>query len=64
MNIVQTDNKIIGGVGKEVKIHESKFGNRNFHRGGRVDGIWVLGVSNAEVRSVLWKMLRTEVQRL
>lgn len=43
MNIVQADNEVIGGVGKEVEIDESKFGKRKFHRGRRVDGVWVFG---------------------
>ena len=33
----------IGGEGKIVEIDESKFGKRKFHRGRRVDGVWVFG---------------------
>lgn len=33
----------IGGVNKIVEIDESKFGKRKYHRGKRVDGVWVFG---------------------
>ena len=33
----------IGGEGVVVEIDESKFGKRKFHRGKRVDGVWVFG---------------------
>jgi hypothetical protein len=34
---------IIGGPGKIVEIDESKFGKRKYHKGRRVDGVWVFG---------------------
>ena len=33
----------IGGNGVVVEIDESKFGKVKYHRGHRVDGVWVLG---------------------
>ena len=43
LEILQQDNCKIGGVGKVMEIDESKFGKRKYHRGKRVDGIWVFG---------------------
>jgi transposase-like protein/predicted nucleic acid-binding Zn ribbon protein len=34
----------IGGPGIIVEIDESKFGKRKYHRGHRVEGVWVLGM--------------------
>ena len=39
----KTENNIIGGPGIVVEIDESKFGKRKFHKGRRVDGVWVFG---------------------
>lgn len=33
----------IGGPGIIVEVDESKFGKRKYHRGHRVEGVWVLG---------------------
>jgi transposase-like protein len=33
----------IGGEGVIVEIDESKFGKRKYHRGHRVEGVWVVG---------------------
>ena len=33
----------IGGPGVIVELDESKFGKRKYHRGHRVEGVWVLG---------------------
>ena len=41
--ILESDSKQIGGVGHIVEIDESKFGKRKYHRGKRVDGVWVFG---------------------
>ncbi|XP_046577408.1 E3 ubiquitin-protein ligase SHPRH-like [Haliotis rubra] len=40
---MEEENEMIGGPGIEVEIDESKFGKRKFHRGRRVDGVWVFG---------------------
>lgn len=41
--ILETESGPIGGIGKIVEIDESKFGKRKYHRGRRVDGVWVFG---------------------
>ena len=41
--ILENNTEAIGGEGKIVKIDESKFGKRKYHRGRRVDGVWVFG---------------------
>jgi len=40
----------IGGQGVRVQIDESKFGKRKYHRGRRVDGVWVFGGIEEESR--------------
>ncbi len=35
---------MIGGKNIVVEIDESKFGKRKYHRGHRVEGVWVLGM--------------------
>jgi len=40
--IVETKGKI-GGNGIIVEIDESKFGKRKYHRGHKVDGVWIVG---------------------
>jgi transposase-like protein len=40
---IEDDGEMIGGPGMIVEIDESKFGKRKYHRGHRVEGVWVLG---------------------
>lgn len=40
---LQDDDELIGGPGIIVEIDESKLGKRKYHRGHRVEGVWVLG---------------------
>jgi transposase-like protein len=40
---LEDDTTMIGGVDIVVEIDESKFGKRKYHRGHRVEGVWVLG---------------------
>ena len=48
--ILEVESQPIGGVGKIVEIDESKFGKRKYHRGRRVDGVWVFGGIERESR--------------
>ena len=50
--IIESESEQIGGEGKTVEIDESKFGKRKFHRGRRVDGIWVFGGIERETNRV------------
>ena len=43
LKVLELDSEQIGGVGTEVEIDESKFGKRIYHRGKKVDGVWVFG---------------------
>ena len=33
----------LGGIESIVEIDEAKFGRRKYHRGRRVEGVWVFG---------------------
>ena len=41
-NLDEIENQI-GDEGIEVEIDESKFGKQKYHRGHRVEGVWILG---------------------
>lgn len=41
--ILEKDSEKIGGEDKTVEIDESKFGKKKYHRGTRVNGVWVFG---------------------
>ena len=40
---IDEEDVIIGGPGIVVEIDESKFGKRKYHRGHRVEGVWIFG---------------------
>ena len=48
--ILENESTKIGGEGKTVEIDESKFGKRKFHKGKRVDGVWVFGGIERETK--------------
>ena len=48
--ILENESTKIGGEGKTVEIDESKFGKRKFHKGRRVDGVWVFGGIERETK--------------
>ena len=41
--LIEDESEQIGGVGKIVEVDESKFGRRKYHKGRRVEGVWVFG---------------------
>ena len=57
VEIIQKDSEQIGGEGKEVEIDESKFGKRNYHRGKRVDGVWVFGGIERQSKKCFFEIL-------
>ena len=59
--IVSYKNNIIGVPGVIVKIDGSKFGKRKYHKGRRVDGVWVFG--GKERDSKKWVFLTTVEDR-
>jgi transposase-like protein len=40
---IDSNDTIVGGENIVVEIDESKFGKRKYHRGHRVEGVWVVG---------------------
>lgn len=50
--ILKLDSERIVGPGKHVEIDESKFGKRKYHRGKRLDEVWIFGVSKENQKSV------------
>jgi transposase-like protein len=51
--ILDDEDMHIGGPGVVVEVDESKLGKRKYHRGHRVEGIWILGgVERTEQRKV------------
>ena len=41
--LIEEESMQIGGVGKVVEVDECKFGRRRYHKGRRVDGVWIFG---------------------
>lgn len=55
-NNVENEDMKIGGNGIKVQIDETKLGKRKYHRGHRVDGVWVLvGVEITNERKLFIK---------
>ena len=55
--ILENDCEKIGGQGKTVEIDESKFGKRKYHRGKRVEGVWVFGGIERESRRSFFRIV-------
>ena len=53
--ILEKNSVKIGGDGHVVEIDESKFGKRKYHRGKRVDGVWVFGGIDRETKECFFK---------
>lgn len=54
--VLEEEDTRIGGPGVLVEIDETKLGKRKYHRGHRVDGVWILvGVEKTESRRVFLK---------
>jgi transposase-like protein len=41
---LESTGDMLGGEGKVIEVDEAKFGRRKYHRGRRVDGVWVFGI--------------------
>lgn len=50
--ILKQDSERIVGPRKHVEIEESKFGKRKYHRGKRLDEVWIFGGSKENQKSV------------
>lgn len=58
--MLDEDNSKIGGEGIIVEIDETKMGKRKYHRGHRVDGVWLLvGVELTEQRRSFVRRVET-----
>ena len=55
ISILEKFSQRIGGPGKVVEIDESKFGKRKYHKGRRVDGVWVFGGIERETKNCFFK---------
>ena len=64
VSILEKFSQQIGGTGKEVEIDESKFGKRKYHKGRRVDGVWVFAGIERETKNVSSSVFLTELPTL
>ena len=55
ISILENFSQKIGGPGKIIEIDESKFGKRKFHKGRRVDGVWVFGGIERETKNCFFQ---------
>lgn len=52
------ENQIIGGPNIDVEIDETKLGKRKYHRGHRVDGVWVVvGIEKVQNGKIFLKQV-------
>jgi len=54
LSVLEEDSEQIGGPGEFVDIDESKFGKMRYHRGRRVEGVWVFGGIERESKRCFW----------
>lgn len=52
--------EMLGGPGIIVEVDEAKFGRRKFHRGSRVDGVWIFGMVERGSRMTRCSMMPVE----
>ena len=57
IGVLEQDCEVIGEPGKFVQIEESKFGKRKYHRGKRVDGVWVCGGIEREAKRCFFEVV-------
>ena len=55
ISILENFSQKIAGPGKIIEIDKSMFGKRKFHRGRRVDGVWVLGGIERETKNCFFQ---------
>lgn len=55
--ILKLDNEKIGGFGWIVEIDESKFGKCKYYWGKRVDGVWVFGGIEREIKKCFFEVV-------
>jgi len=55
--VLEQDSEQIGGPGKFVEIDKSKFGKRKYHRGKRVEGVWVFEGKERESKHCFFEVV-------
>ena len=56
--VIETGSEQIGGPGCVVEIDESKFGKRKYHRGKRVDEVWVFGGIERDLKRCFFEIVK------